>query len=238
MAVESTAPRNGLKTVLDTIVAPKEAFEAIRVAPTWGWALLIAILLSTIGTFLVIPAIQHAMASEWPSMVAKSPALSGMSADKQAQQLAVTQGIIGFSWLFAIIGVPIFVLFDAVVMLIFDKIGHGEGSFVKYFAAASNIAVPACLGTLLGGIIVTIRGASSFDSMASTQNVLPNLSLLAPGAGPKLAAFLSVFTPFTIWATVLAAVAILVIGRTGKVPAILAALVMMCVPALFAIIGK
>ena len=38
------APRpSGLKTALDTIVSPKEAFESIRVAPTWGWAIVIAV---------------------------------------------------------------------------------------------------------------------------------------------------------------------------------------------------
>ncbi len=46
MDANSGAPRpNGLKTALDTIVAPKDAFESLRSAPTWGWAFLLALVL-------------------------------------------------------------------------------------------------------------------------------------------------------------------------------------------------
>jgi hypothetical protein len=35
MAVDTSPKPNGLKVALDTIVAPKEAFDSIRIAPTW-----------------------------------------------------------------------------------------------------------------------------------------------------------------------------------------------------------
>ena len=45
-----SARANGLKTALDMIIAPKEAFEQLRVAPTWGWALLILLVLYAVAS--------------------------------------------------------------------------------------------------------------------------------------------------------------------------------------------
>lgn len=239
MAVDTQAPQaNPLKTVFDTIVAPKEAFESIRLVPTWGWALAIGIVLSVAGTYLLAPALQHAMAAEWPATVAKSPQLAQMTPAQQQAQLAVGQKVIGFSWVFVLFALPIFALVQALVMLVFDKIGHGEGTFTKYFAAVANISVPASLGPVVAGVIATLRGPNSFESMSATQTAMPTLALLAPGASPKLAAFLGVMTPFSLWATGLVIAAMLIVGRVGKIPAWLAGLVLLIVPALFATIGK
>lgn len=238
MAVDSQAPQaNALKTVLDTMIAPKEAFESIRIVPTWGWALAIAIVLSAIGSYLMVPAFQHAFAASWPEMVARSPRLAQLTPQQQQTQLVFTQKFFGFSWVVILFAVPIIVLIDAVVMLIFDKLGKGEGTFAQYFAAASNIAVAAALGNLIAAIIVLIRGVDTFNSVSAVQNALPTLSLLAPGGSPKLVAFLSVFTPFSIWATVLVAVAMLTIGRTPKLQAWLAAVLLIVVPAFIATLG-
>lgn len=239
MAVDSQAPRaNALKTVLDTMIAPKEAFESIRIVPTWGLALAIAIVLSAIGSYLMVPAFQHAFAASWPEMVAKSPRLAQLTPQQQQLQLVVTQKFFGFSWVVIFFAVPILVLINAVVMLVFDKLGKGSGSFAQYFAAASNIAVPAALGSVIAAIIVLIRGVDSFNSVSAVQNAVPTLALLAPlGAAPKLVAFLSVFTPFSLWAMVLVAVAMLTIGRTPKLQAWLAAVLLIVVPAFIATLG-
>ncbi|HEU5479666.1 MAG TPA: hypothetical protein VFU90_07515, partial [Candidatus Tumulicola sp.] len=59
------APKaNGLKTALDTIISPKEAFEQLRVAPTWGWALLLTIVLYAFASYLLTPAIVHGMQAD------------------------------------------------------------------------------------------------------------------------------------------------------------------------------
>jgi len=60
MGVESPAKANGLKTAIDTIIAPKEAFEAIRNAPTWFWALAISIVITMIGGYLSFQGINGA----------------------------------------------------------------------------------------------------------------------------------------------------------------------------------
>ncbi len=239
MAVDSAAPpANGLKTVLDTIVAPKEAFESIRAVPTWGWALAIAILLSAIGTYLITPAIIHATAASWPQQVAANPRLAQLTPEQQQSTLAFTEKIISLSWVFTIIVIPIYCLIEAVIMLIFNALGRGQGSFAKYFAAACNIAVPAAgISSVVNAIIVSLRGASTFMSPTSVQQAVPSLAMIVPSSNLKLTAFLATFTPFTIWATGLSILAMLVIGRVPKLQAWLAGIVLFLIPSLIAVAG-
>lgn len=237
MAVD-TPKANGLKTVIDTIVAPKDAFDAIRVAPTWGWALLIAMILGAGASYLMTPAFVHAYPGTFAQLVATDPRLAGATPDQQQAALTFGEKTLSFAWVFVIFGVAVGALVAAVVMLVFDKIGHGEGSFSRYWAAACNVGVPAFgIGSLVAAIIVLARGPDSFATMQSVQTAVPSLAMVVPGAGTKLAAFLGTLTPFTLWGLGLNVVAMRVIGRVGAVPAWLAALVIFLVPGLFAMAG-
>ncbi|HET9029697.1 MAG TPA: YIP1 family protein [Candidatus Aquilonibacter sp.] len=238
MAVETQSrSANAFKTIVDTIVSPKEAFESIREVPTWGIAMAVAIVLAAVGSYLMVPALQHGMAGSWSDMVAKSPQLSQMTPEQQHAQLALSEKIYGFTWIFVIVGMPIFMLIEAVVMLVFDKLGRGDGSFGKYFAAAANIAVIGGIGQLITGIIAALRGPESFTSLQAVQNTMPTFALLVPGAAGKLAAFLAVFTPFSLWATGLVIAAMVIVGRVPKLQAWLAGLLLLVVPALLASLG-
>lgn len=236
MAADVQATRaNGLKTAWDTIVAPKEAFEAIRVVPTWGWALAIAIVLTIIGNFLLMPAIQHSIAAAWPQTVAQSPQLSQMSPEQQQSTLNFTLKIASFSWIFSLFVVPIICLIEAVVMLVFDKLGRGEGSFGKYFAVSCNVAiVGAGIGYIVSGVVAMARGADSFNTQASIQQTAPSLNMFVHASG-KLGAFFSTFTPFTLWATGLTIAAMLIVGRVPKLQAWLAGIVLFLIPCLIAV---
>lgn len=234
MALDAQKSANGLKTVVDTVVAPKEAFESIALVPTWGWALAIAIVLGAIGTYLMTPATIHAIAAIFPSQVAASPQLSQLTPEQQQNYLAVTEKVTGFAWLFVIAVTPIYCLIEAVVMLLFDKIGRGEGSFGKYFAASCNIAVVVAIGTIVTAIIVMARGADSFDTQQSVMHAMPSLALIIPSSG-KLAAFLATITPFNIWATGLTIAALSIIGRVPRVQAWLGGIVLFLVPAMMAV---
>ena len=227
---------NAFKTIVDTIVAPKEAFEAIRVAPTWGWALAITILLAAISSFLIVPALQHAMTVSYPAMIANNPQLAGLTPAQQQMQLGFIEKTLNFSWIFVVVGVAFLTLVSAAIMTLFNALGSGEGSFGKYWAAAANISVPAAgLAAILTLVIVMARGADSFSSMQSIQGAMPSLALLAPGAGTKLTAFLAGFSPFTIWAAALNIVAMLTIGRVPRLQAWLAGIVILVIAPLFAL---
>jgi hypothetical protein len=169
-------------------------------------------------------------------MVAQNPRLAQMTPEQQQVALGTSQKIAAFSWIAFFIFVPFYCLIETVVMLIFDKLGHGEGSFAKYFAAACNIAVPAAgIATLINALIVIIRGPASFMTPQAVQGAMPSLAMLAPGVTGKLGAFLGTFTPFTIWATGLSVAAMLIIGRVPKLQALLAGIVLFLIPSLLAV---
>jgi hypothetical protein len=233
VAVDSPAKGNGLKTAIDTIIAPKEAFEAIRTAPTWFWAFVISIVVAAACSFLTAPALVHATTTDWPNMVAKSPSLAGMSADQQQKALAVSLKIDGFIWLGFLLFVPIGNLIGAAVMALFNAISRGEGSFGKYWAATCNIGVVYFgVGSILTAAIVLARGTDSFDTPQALQYAVPSLALLAPAGAVKAAAFLAAFSPVTLWVAALNVLAMLQIGRLPKLQAWLTAVVLLLVPGL------
>jgi len=232
---QTAAPKaSGLQTVLNTIAAPKEAFETLREAPTWGWALIVSLALFVVGAFLMLPAIHHAQDVSWPAQVAANPRLAGMSQDSLAQAKKFGDIAIGFAPVFVIVGVFITMLIQALIMLVMNAIGKGSGTFKSFWASAWNIAVVAGIGSLLTALIVVLRGPDSFDTQTAVQAAMPNLGLLAAHAG-KLTNVLSAFTPFSLWAAWLIVQAMLFVGRTSKGIAWTTGIISIVIPALFAL---
>jgi hypothetical protein len=221
---------SGLKTALDTIVAPKDAFERLRTAPTWGWAFLLALALFVLGSYLLEPAVIHATQTDWPNTVAASPALSQLPADRQQHYLDFVLKIVAFNWLFAIVILPIVILIQTIVMLVFNAVGRGSASFASLWAASANIVVASLgLGTIVASLLVMLRGPDTFEKPLDVQTAMPSLALLAPGAPVKLHAFLAAFTPFSLWGCALIATAMLVTARVPRAMAWTTGIVMLIV---------
>jgi hypothetical protein len=238
MDTTQSTPANGLQTLADVILAPKSAFERLRVRPTWGWAFVIAIVLGTLGAYLVMPAIVHATQTTWPAMMAQNPRTAALSAADQQRALQITLAFMRFGWIAYVVFIPLAILIYAVIMLIFRAIGGGSAPFSSLWAASCNIAViSAGIASIVLGIIVRVRGADTFNSQAAVSSAVPSLALLAPGAGVKLFAFLSGMNVFSIWAAVLIYMAMRITARVSAVPAVLTALIGLCVPALLAAWG-
>jgi len=226
---------SGLATVLNTIIAPKEAFESIRTAPTWGWAFIIAELLVLIGSIIVLPAIQHAFDFSWAAHISTNPRLSQMSADQLARAKSFAEAIVNIAPVFALLSVPIIMFVYTIIMLLFNALGRGSASFEKLWAATANIFIPgAGLGSIVLGIIVLVRGAATLNAPNAIQSLMPSLAMLAPAAPVKLQAFLSKIDPFTIWTAVLIVLAMLITANVPKLHAWLTGLVILLFPALLA----
>lgn len=212
------APKaSGLKTALDIIAAPKEGFERLRVAPTWGWALLISIVLYALASYLMTGALQHATAADWPHQIAMNPRLAGLTAEQQQRYLNITLSITRWFW----VATPIFVLIAAfvqsIVMLIFKAIGRGDASYGRLWAVGVNIAVPTIgINALVTAAIVLARGADSFNAPSDLQMALPSLGMLAPQAPVKLHAFLAMINPFTLWGCGLTIAAMAIVARVSR----------------------
>jgi hypothetical protein len=157
-----------------------------------------------------------------------------MTPDDLAKASAGMAKFSAFGFIAVIFIIPIVCLIEALIMLVFNALGKGEGNFVKYFAAQTNIAVVASVGTLINAVIVIVRGPESFNTMRDIQMAVPSLAMLSPGAGVKLVTFLGVFTPFSLWATGLAILAMLTIGKVPKLQAWLAGAALILFPALLA----
>lgn len=216
--------RPGLTTVIDTIIAPKTAFDRLRVVPTWGWAFLIATVLGVIGTFLIGPAMVHVMETTVPAKLAASPQIAKLPPDQQqsmiAMQLKVSRVLLQLLPLFVPITLLVVGLIQGVVMTAANAIGRGDGSFKKYFALSINVAVVGyALGAVVIGAIVLLRGATSFDDQSAITGSLPSLGLLAPGLKGFAGGFLGGINVFYLWATALLALGM---QRVGRLPAAVA----------------
>lgn len=234
MGVDSPlAPKaNGLSTVVNVIAAPREAFETLRIAPTWGWAFVIATVLSAIGTYLAAPATIHAFEAEFHQQAAVNPQMAQMSPAQVAHLMAFTENIMRLGWLFAPVTVIFSVLIQAVVMLIFKALGRGDADFTRLWASAMNVAVVTGLYYVVNGVVLQLRGPQSFVSPVDTLRAIPSLSWLVPHAGPKAIAFLSAINPFTLWVAILLGLAMVVVARVPRLHAALVALISLLIPAL------
>lgn len=216
------ARANGLTTALNVIVAPREAFEALRDAPTWGWAFFIAAVLMAIGMFLASPASDHANLIMTQHMVAHSPFLANATDAQKQKMLADAQNpTLGKHVLGIVISLAFLLIvaaFQALVLLIGNALGRGTASYKQLFSAAVNIAVVGSgLMWVVLGIITILRGAATFSSPADLVGAVPGLGYIAGSSGAGTATFLASINIFTVWSAVLMAAAMIVIAKVSKV---------------------
>ena len=242
MSEATVERRSGLLNVVDVIIAPSTAFARLRLVPTWGWAFLVATLLAIAGSLLTQPAVMHAIATGMPAQLAASPAIARLPAAQQTtvvqQQLAVFRFIAQYGWLFSPVYILLAGVIQALVMTIANAIVKGDGSFGKYFALSVTVAVVGLgFASLVTALIVVLRGAGSFDDMKAIQSAAPSLALLAPGAHGALRGFLEALSAFNLWATVLLALGMTVVGRIPRPAAWITAGLILLVNALAAAYG-
>jgi hypothetical protein len=218
--------------VVDIVIAPNQAFERLRIVPTWGWAFLGATVLGMIGLAMTTPAALHALSVSGPAMYAGNPQIAALPPAQQqtavARALGVANVVTKLQFLFVPFIVLVACLITAVVMLIANAVAHGDGSFKKLWALAVNVTIVTVgIGLMLAGLICLVRGAASFDSVTDVQHALPSLALLVPGAGKQLVAFLATFNVVQLWGTALLALGMTVVARIPAVVAWTTALVLL-----------
>ncbi|MDQ6931557.1 MAG: hypothetical protein M3160_00110 [Candidatus Eremiobacteraeota bacterium] len=219
MAIQSEpAPQsNGLATVLNVCLAPRDAFSTLREFPMWGWAFIIAAVLGLIGSLLVEPATLHAVQTGFTAQMAHDRQFAQMTPDKQKQALAFASMIVRFGWCLVPVYLLLAALVQTVIMLVANAIGRGPGTFKQFWAAAMNISVVTFgIAYLFTGLIAALRGPQSYDTTIALTAALPSAAWVAPHAGPKAVALLSAINPFSVWGVFLLATALLVIARASR----------------------
>jgi hypothetical protein len=219
VAIESgqTSNADGLKTALDIVVAPRDALERLRVHATWGWAILIVIVLYTLASYLMVPALLHATQAGWPEVLAQNPTWAAETPAQQQMHLALVLKVSQWAWVGAPIVVFLGSLLLAVMMTIGNMAGRGTASFRRLWAVAVNIGIPMiAIYYVVAAIIALVRGSQSFDSPKALQGVMPSLAILVPETALKLHAFLSIFNPFTLWGVGLTVAAMVIVAGVSR----------------------
>ena len=195
---------NGLKTVVDTIISPKEAFESLRETPTWVWALIALAVTFIIGYEMQRPAALHASVGTMQHMFTTNSFFANMTdaqkaaAMEKAQHPDMLATITGPLW--AIATFLIGALFNALFLLIGANVGRGNARFVSLWAASLNISVPTLgLSAIVLGIICLIRGPESFNTTGDLLRSIPSLAMLAPGVTGPLGGMLALLSVFSFW---------------------------------------
>jgi hypothetical protein len=225
--------RGGIPTALAVITSPKSAFAALRAVPTWGWAYLFAVVLAIVGAFLIQPAVLHVLTVSVPQQLAKNPAIARLPADQQQKQIAAAAGMLQtfgkLQWLSTPFGILIIGLLQAIGLLVIAKIGRSEATFKQFWAVAINITIVSVgLSSIVAGVIALIRGADSYGSSAELLASVPSLAWLVPDGPVKLVAFLAgLSNPFALWSTVLAVLALMVVGGLAQSGAIVGGVVLL-----------
>lgn len=218
--MSTTAPvaakANGLSTVINTIAAPSEAFESLRVAPTWGWALVFTIVLMVIGAYLQGPATRHAGMMQTQQMMNTSSLFASLTPAQKAAAVARAGQPSPWPYLVTVIVLFIAVLFNTVIVLIGNAVGRGQADFKRLWCGSMNIAVPTVgLGGVVLGIITMLRAPDTFNNSLDIARAMPSLAWLVPGGSPSLIAFGSAISIFTLWGLFLNATMLRVTAKTS-----------------------
>ncbi len=239
-AAPTAGPRHGAAVALDTIIAPQAAFATLRERPSWLWAFVITTVLGVIGSFATIPASRHAIVTSGPALYSKQFAnLPPDQRDKSvAQAVAIGSKVVGFAWISVPFGILLVAAIQALVMLIGSAAGGGDRGFGHYFALSMNVFVPGYgLFAIALAILITLRGADSFNAVSDIAGAMPSLALIAPGASPAATAFLDAINPFTIWATVLLGLGMTGVGRLKPAVAYGTAAILLLISAALPAVG-
>lgn len=231
----AAAKANGLSTVVDTIAAPGEAFERQRTAPTWGWALVVALVLMLIGAYLQGPAARHAAVVATQKMMTTSTLMANVPADKKQKAIENAGKPSVFTYVGPVVALFLAVFFNTIILLLGNAVGRGQADFKRLWCGSMNIAVPTLgLGAIVLGVIATLRGPNAFDSGLALAAAVPSLATLAPHAAAATLAFLSGISVFTLWGLFLNATMMRVTAKTSPAIAYTFAAVVLLLGALVA----
>ena len=203
---------------IDIFYAPTQVYERRRDA-RFGLAFVVLIVASALLTFGFWNALQP-MFEATVEMSLRAAAAKGQNIPPEALEKMRGFGT-KMAAVSAVIGLPIGILFTAFLTWVFAKLFDTMLSFGQ----AMTVVTFAQFPRLLGSIVLGVQGLlmSSTDKPVFSYMVGPSRFLDPATASPALLGFLTRFELFTIWATVLIAIGVAVIGRAPRAKAALIA---------------
>ncbi len=218
--------RSPFSIVVDVIVAPKSAFEAIAAQPRWLVAYVVVCALGMAGAVLQIPVAEHVGLATLDQRAAHDPSLASASPQTLQNVKNYTILIQHVVWAFypvvAIIGISL----AALLLLLGNAIGRGQGSFAKFFSLAANIAIINFgIYYLLLGVLCAVHSPDAFHTQSDVVRLVPSPAWLVPDASPKVTVLLEEFNPFALWSFALLGLGLQTVGKVSTAVAFCAAAV-------------
>jgi hypothetical protein len=219
-----TASRNLPSALIDTFLAPGQAFAALRERPAWAWA---ALLVVGIASAASVYTLFGGMSPEWIVEQQLAAASQDIPADQlpvaRANMLAVAPYTAHIGAVMGAIVLPLFALFFGFIYFVGERVLSRErNSFGRWFAAASFSMLPMLVSAIGLIVLVLVRGGGDLPldlgNYASLNNLL--LGFSAGESGYTLASSINVFS---LWGLALVAVAARVWSGLGWGKAILLA---------------
>jgi hypothetical protein len=128
---------------------------------------------------------------------------------------------------------------QALVMLIANAIGGGDGSFKTFWALAVNAAVVGSgIASIAVMAIVLLRGQESFATAAEIANAVPGLGTFVPAEAKPAAAFFGALNVFTLWDGALLAAGMTIVARLPRGTATVTALIIVLSTGIAPLLGS
>ncbi|MBC5810604.1 MAG: hypothetical protein GIW95_07110 [Candidatus Eremiobacteraeota bacterium] len=119
---------------------------------------------------------------------------------------------------------PFFFMWVWSALILASLSRQGPRGFGLYFALAVNASLPMALENVLAGIAIAVHPAESYASLGQLLRAFPDsLAVLRPSGTIQEQAFLSYFSVFQLWNSLLLAYGLHEIGGVRITPALVAA---------------
>lgn len=200
--------------VVGVLVSPTRTFEAIRERPTWLVALVVLVILSVVGGYLVAGKL------DVEEVVRESIADSGrqLSDEQLDQAVAIQEKLMPVLSIGGpLVIFPVACLLMALVFWVLLKMLGGEFAYKTSFATTIHGLMPNAISALLTIPVVMARGELGYEEVRSGILLASNLAAFAgEETGKGLIALLASIDLFSIWSLVLLTIGFAVVGKVSR----------------------
>ncbi len=177
-------------------LSPVKTMKDIAAAPTWVVPILLGTIVWVASTAIILPRV------DWETIIAQQVEKQGRTISEADLQQAVTISKPFYSmiyYVFAAVGALCLALITALVLFAIIRLGGGETTYRKLFAAVSWAGLIKSLQGLI--LIVPLMGLETFDPNAMATLIPSNPAFLVDreSVGGFVYALLSAVDVFTIW---------------------------------------
>lgn len=185
-------------SVIGMVINPNEQFERIKGRPVFAWALMMVIILTSIGMWLSLNGFDVTKVANMEDLVDFTP-----------EELAAFEVLSKITYIFiGLIGPILKVIMSSLLFLVIARTFHSDVTFKQLFSLNTYVLFIVSLGIFVNGLITVLVGAdpeTTFTSLGYIINV-----------DGSIGAFLNNIEAFQIWALVLTAIGLQKIANIPK----------------------